>query len=83
MTFPGPRTTADGPSDREYFLAACAQMWDNSRPASRAQLVHGATMITAKLGGTVLMRAECSYNHRTVPEAGYVSEEFAPYRGLI
>ncbi len=84
MTFIAPRAPADGPEDREYFLAACAQIWDNCRMGSRAQLVHGATMILAKLGGTVLMRAECSYTKRDIPEAAYVSEAFIlGSRGII
>jgi hypothetical protein len=74
MTLPSPRMPADNQADKALFLAACEHIFDHCRAASRAQLVHGARMITLKLGGTLLVMAESTVSKRDVPEVAYVSE---------
>lgn len=83
MNVPHPRTSrhddADSDPRRQMFLEAMAKVWDHSRAQSRAQLNHAAAMIDAKLGGTLIIRAESTVaaSTRGVPEAGYISEGFS------
>lgn len=82
MTLPAPRPAADGmddAADREAFLIASASLFDHARPHSRAQLVHGAKMITQKFGGALLLLPECRQDRgrRAFPEAAYFP------RGLV
>jgi len=76
---PSPRTAADDVEARAHYLAACAHVWDHGREASRANMVHGASMILGKFGGTLVLRAESTPTRRTIPEAGFYSEGAGTY----